>query len=293
MYFSGFLTLALAAAAASAQQQLAQLLSETPELSTLNSLLATVPQVDQMLSTANGITILAPSNQAFDKFMRDHPDQAQMSNNPQAVTALLVQYAKVLEEEAHSNVVSAYVHRVQRHLKDLEQLPDWLASIPQRLISSITGSDAPVKKDGLHRDSFGFNKLAILATRRGRVYGLDIGNHGKVAWSSAAFAIPSGQTWDVKGIFVEDHRGLVTIRGSNGEQVVVEVAHLVVAEARLVDARHLARDLLEHLAAPLFARRDRCHLCDHLGPPRAPDVDDAEVRGLGLAEAEEHRLGFF
>ncbi|CRK32902.1 hypothetical protein BN1708_016188, partial [Verticillium longisporum] len=133
-----------------------------------------------------------------------------------------VQYAKVLEEEAHSNVVAAYVHRVQRHLKDLEQLPDWLASIPQRLISSITGSDAPVKKDGLHRDSFGFNKLAILATRRGRVYGLDIGNHGKVAWSSAAFAIPSGQTWDVKGIFVEDHRGLVTIRGSNGEQVVAK-----------------------------------------------------------------------
>ncbi|EGY21120.1 hypothetical protein VD0002_g8647 [Verticillium dahliae] len=133
-----------------------------------------------------------------------------------------VQYAKVLEEEAHSNVVAAYVHRVQRHLKDLEQLPDWLASIPQRLISSITGSDAPVKKDGLHRDSFGFNKLAILATRRGRVYGLDIGNHGKVAWSSAAFAIPPGQTWDVKGIFVEDHRGLVTIRGSNGEQVVAK-----------------------------------------------------------------------
>ncbi|EEY16070.1 beta-Ig-H3/fasciclin [Verticillium alfalfae VaMs.102] len=95
MYFSGFLTLALAAAAASAQQQLAQLLSQTPELSTLNSLLATVPQVGQMLSTANGITILAPSNQAFDKFMRDHPDQAQMSNNPQAVTALL-QYHVVM-----------------------------------------------------------------------------------------------------------------------------------------------------------------------------------------------------
>ncbi|RBQ83381.1 hypothetical protein VDGD_02646 [Verticillium dahliae] len=48
-----------------------------------------------MLSTANGITILAPSNQAFDKFMRDHPDQAQMSNNPQAVTALL-QYHVVM-----------------------------------------------------------------------------------------------------------------------------------------------------------------------------------------------------
>ncbi|KAF3351117.1 Histone H2B [Verticillium dahliae VDG2] len=95
MYFSGFLTLALAAATASAQQQLAQLLSQTPELSTLNSLLATVPQVGQMLSTANGITILAPSNQAFDKFMRDHPDQAQMSNTPKAVTALL-QYHVVM-----------------------------------------------------------------------------------------------------------------------------------------------------------------------------------------------------
>ncbi|KAM0326166.1 hypothetical protein ACHAQA_006761 [Verticillium albo-atrum] len=94
MQFSSFIAFALAATAASAQQ-LAQLLSQTPELSTLNSLLATVPQVGQMLSTASDITILAPSNQAFEKFMRDHPDQAQMSNNPQAVTALL-QYHVVM-----------------------------------------------------------------------------------------------------------------------------------------------------------------------------------------------------
>ncbi|KAM0326163.1 hypothetical protein ACHAQA_006758 [Verticillium albo-atrum] len=142
-----------------------------------------------------------------------------------------VQYAKVLEEEAHSNIVSAYVHRVNRHIKDLEQLPNWLASIPQRLISSITGSDAPAKKDGLHRDSFGFNKLAILATRRGKIYGVDIGNHGKVAWSATAFNIPQGKSWDVKGVFVEDAKSLVTIRGSNGEQVVAKTTTGQIVEA--------------------------------------------------------------
>jgi len=75
--------------------------------------------------------------------------------------------------------------------------------------------------------------------------------------------------------------------------LVVEVADLVVGQAGFLDLRHLARDLLEHLAAPLLARRDQRHLGDDLGPARAAGVDDAEVGRLLGPEAEEHRLRFF
>jgi len=131
--------------------------------------------------------------------------------------------AKTLEQEAHSNVVSAYIHRVQRHIKDLEYLPDYLAAIPERFLSSITGGEGPTKKTAFVRDNFGFNKLAVIATSRGRVYGIDIGNNGKIIWSTKVYNIPAGQSWDVKGIFVEDDKGQATIRGAQGEQAVVKI----------------------------------------------------------------------
>ncbi|KAJ5034959.1 uncharacterized protein L3040_008226 [Drepanopeziza brunnea f. sp. 'multigermtubi'] len=131
--------------------------------------------------------------------------------------------AKTLEAEAHSNPLSAYIHRVKRHVNDLQYLPDYLQKLPTRLLSSIFSGDAAAPKSGvLTRDSFGFNKLILVATRRGRVYGIDAGNQGAIAWNSKAFDIPTGSKWDVKGIWVEQTRGYVTIRGADGEYVVLE-----------------------------------------------------------------------
>ncbi len=56
--------------------------------------------------------------------------------------------------------------------------------------------------------------------------------------------------------------------------LVVQVADHEVAEARVLDLRHLARHLLEHLAPPLLADRDRRHRRDQLGAAAAPGVDD-------------------
>lgn len=75
--------------------------------------------------------------------------------------------------------------------------------------------------------------------------------------------------------------------------LVVEVADLEVAQAGLLDLGHLARDLLQHLAAPFLAGGDGGDGRDGFGPARAGDVEDAERGGLLGAEAEEHRLGFF
>ncbi|KAI0600638.1 hypothetical protein F4775DRAFT_590195 [Biscogniauxia sp. FL1348] len=129
--------------------------------------------------------------------------------------------AKTLENEAHSNPWTAYVHRVNRHIDDLQYLPKFLESIPKRLLGAIVGSD---DKDSsvLARDSFGFNKLVILATRRGKLYGLDTGNHGKIVWSKSAKETPSGKRWDVKAIYADDAKGIVTVRGADGSLIIVK-----------------------------------------------------------------------
>ena len=132
------------------------------------------------------------------------------------------EFAKTLEQEAHSNPLEAYIHRVQRHIDELQYLPDYLQKVPSRLISSIMGTEIAAPSDDLVRDTFGFNKLIILASRRGRLCGLSTGNHGKVVWNKKAFDIPAGEKWDVKGIHVDESKGHVTIRGARGEHIIVE-----------------------------------------------------------------------
>lgn len=129
--------------------------------------------------------------------------------------------AKTLDAEAHDNPLSAYIHRVKRHVDDLQYLPDYLAAIPQRLISSVLGTEI-AKKEHLTRDSFGFNKVVILASRRGRVYGLDAGDHGKVLWNQKALDVAPGESWDVKGVEVDDVKGQVTFRGAKGEYAIIK-----------------------------------------------------------------------
>ena len=130
--------------------------------------------------------------------------------------------AKSLEAEAHSNPLSAYIHRVKRHINDLRYLPDYLQAVPERLLSSILPETTSHVPGPLASDSFGFNKIVIVATQRGRVYGLDTGNHGNVIWNVKAFAVPAGRKWDVKGIWVENTKGIATIRGSDGEYILVQ-----------------------------------------------------------------------
>ncbi|KAI1176431.1 DUF1620-domain-containing protein [Nemania sp. FL0916] len=131
--------------------------------------------------------------------------------------------ARTLEAEAHSNPLSAYVHRVKRHINDLQYLPSYLQSLPKRLIGGILGSESTQATDEASRDSFGFNKLVVLATKRGKLYGLDAGNHGKIVWSKNADETPSsGKHWDVKAIHADNAKGFVTVRGSDGQFIIVK-----------------------------------------------------------------------
>ncbi|KAM0432212.1 hypothetical protein ACHAPT_004748 [Fusarium lateritium] len=129
--------------------------------------------------------------------------------------------AKVLEQEAHTNPLQAYIHRVTRHIDDLQYLPDYLASLPERFITGVFGGEPVSKKEGLHRDTFGFNKLIVLATRRGRMYGLSTEHNGQIVWSKSVLPQVPGETLDVKGIYAKEE-GIVTLRGAKGEYVAIK-----------------------------------------------------------------------
>ncbi|KAH7634381.1 hypothetical protein B0T09DRAFT_378274 [Sordaria sp. MPI-SDFR-AT-0083] len=131
--------------------------------------------------------------------------------------------AKTLEQEAHSNPLEAYIHRIKRHIEDLQYLPAYLNNIPARLMSSVLGTEVSTHDGKLARDSFGFHKLAVLATRRGMIYVLYAGNHGKVLATKRAFDLPKGQKWDVAGIKADDSTGIVTILGNNNDETVVKL----------------------------------------------------------------------
>ncbi|KAH7037518.1 uncharacterized protein B0I36DRAFT_314233 [Microdochium trichocladiopsis] len=131
------------------------------------------------------------------------------------------EFARTLEAEAHSSPWAAYVHRVNRHIHELQYLPAWLQSIPSRFVSSVLGTDGPAPTGQLTKDSFGFHKLVVLATKRGKIYGLDAGNAGRIVWGKNAHETPAVKPWDVKAIFADDRLGFVTIRGAHGEFIIV------------------------------------------------------------------------
>ncbi|XXH03130.1 hypothetical protein Hte_009523 [Hypoxylon texense] len=132
--------------------------------------------------------------------------------------------ARTLEAEAHTDPWSAFVHRVTRHIDELQYLPAYLLTVPARLTASILGSETSIlpSSDKLSRDSFGFNKLVVLATKRGKLYGLDAGNHGRIVWSKSANETPGTKPWNVVAIYADDAKGTVTVRGADGEFIIVK-----------------------------------------------------------------------
>ncbi|KAL8916614.1 MAG: hypothetical protein Q9172_006229 [Xanthocarpia lactea] len=68
---------------------LTALLGSTDSLSTLATAIEGVPGLGDMLSSASNVTILAPSNEAFEKFMRTPRAAALTSGDTEAIQALL------------------------------------------------------------------------------------------------------------------------------------------------------------------------------------------------------------
>ncbi|KAF2019762.1 DUF1620-domain-containing protein [Aaosphaeria arxii CBS 175.79] len=118
--------------------------------------------------------------------------------------------AHELEVEGHQNVVSAYVHRVSRHVRDLEQLPAWLQSIPNRVLSSVIGKNDESAIDEVQHDHFGFHKLVIVATEQGRLAAIDVGSQGKPVWNVDLHDLAPGVTFTAPS--VKAFRGYVEVK---------------------------------------------------------------------------------
>ena len=164
--------------------------------------------------------------------------------------------ARSLEQEAHSNPLQAYIHRVKRHLNDLQYLPAYLDSLPIRIISSIRGTDTPSTAGKLVRDSFGFHKLVVLATKRGMIYGLDIANNGRIVWSKRVFELQKGSKWDVKGIQADESSGQVTILGANNDYVLLktDTGEVIKARSPNPDATTQSTAIVDTLSGPQLIR---------------------------------------
>lgn len=120
--------------------------------------------------------------------------------------------AHQLEFEGHESVYGAYVHRVKRHLKDLEHLQDWLRGLPKRVLTSFLTDEIT------NLDSFGVSKPVVVATANGRVFALDSGNQGSVMWNVKAAETDS---WNVKAIASQP--GSATVYTDDGASVTLNI----------------------------------------------------------------------
>jgi hypothetical protein len=124
--------------------------------------------------------------------------------------------AQALADESHRSLVSAYIHRVQRHIQDLKHFPAWAQSIPQRLLGSVIGQTKETTIDDIQQDTFGFHKLVVVATETGRLAALDVGSRGKIMWNVdlGKFA----PTDDFQHPRLKAHSGYVEIKDASSEK---------------------------------------------------------------------------
>ncbi|KAG8625453.1 hypothetical protein KVT40_007204 [Elsinoe batatas] len=82
-----------------------------------------------------------------------------------------------------SNAFEAYIRRWTRHIQDLKKLPEYLPTIPQRILVSLGLAEHKDEDMFETLNSFGFHKMLICATSSGRFLGLDAGAQGKIIWN--------------------------------------------------------------------------------------------------------------
>lgn len=124
--------------------------------------------------------------------------------------------AQELAAEARVSILGIYIHRLKRHIRDLTKyFPAWVEGLPSIVMSTLSGNPTSAAASQSQRDNFGFDKIILIATERGRVMALESGNQGKVLWNVKAVNKPPKEPWHVLGIEVED--GVALIRGSGGE----------------------------------------------------------------------------
>lgn len=151
--------------------------------------------------------------------------------------------AHELEVEGHQSLFGAYIHRVKRHARDLQQLPSWLRALPQRIFTSFINAEA------VDQDASGSGKAVIVATDNGRVFLIDARKNGSIMLNTKAVDL-AGAKWKVKAILVEGKTA--SIIAEDRDVVEINVADGDVIGSRFSPSREVKSVVLvPHTSSPL------------------------------------------
>ncbi|KAJ9603267.1 hypothetical protein H2200_012045 [Cladophialophora chaetospira] len=117
-----------------------------------------------------------------------------------------------LDLEASVNPLTAYGHRLKRHLHDMTGLPKYLQSIPDSILKSSPDADATARQNLVG------TKLVVLGTSRKEVIALDATVPGNIRWQADLSAtIPEG----IEMKSIASGSGRVSIYLSDGSLIVL------------------------------------------------------------------------
>ncbi|KAI1623141.1 hypothetical protein EDD37DRAFT_633929 [Exophiala viscosa] len=123
--------------------------------------------------------------------------------------------AEELDLELSVNPLTAYVHRLKRHLLDLQHLPVYLLELPTAILKETPDADAIARKDLVG------SQTVIVGTTRKELIALDVTNGGVIIWQKdLASEIPGSV--QMKSITVTD--GRATIYLSDGSLLVLSTS---------------------------------------------------------------------
>lgn len=120
--------------------------------------------------------------------------------------------AEELDLESSINPVTAYVHRLKRHLTDLMSLPEYLQTLPDTILKAPAGSDTSARQNLVG------TKTIVLGTSRKEVIAMDGTVPGNLKWQSDLSADIS-EGVEMKSIAV--HGGRVSVYLSDGCLIVL------------------------------------------------------------------------
>ncbi|KAL2439003.1 ER membrane protein complex subunit 1 [Exophiala dermatitidis] len=120
-----------------------------------------------------------------------------------------------LDLESSVNPLTAYTHRIKRHLTDLMNLPAYLQSLPQTVLNSSPDSD-----NAARRNLVG-SKTVIVGTARKELLALDVTNSGVLKWQTD---LSKHMETDavMKSIIVDEGRAHVFL--SDGALIIVDAS---------------------------------------------------------------------
>lgn len=90
---------------------------------------------------------------------------------------------KELETESHANLISAYMHRVTRHAKELQAMALMVPEFPQMAQKWFETFLSSQQSSASKTKAFGFEKAIITVTENNRLIALDPTASGKIIWN--------------------------------------------------------------------------------------------------------------